>query len=182
MRELQHYADWDETVAMIRDVALAHQLTLIPDEPRLVEPRLTAYPTFVPEVAEKLARHRVLHLEGPFTRHPLQFERRDSGPAAGTYFVDFMIGPRLRWILPAMAAGPRPVLTSGTISYLKAYRDPVSRAWEDPTDELVDAFAAVVATMKERLIAIKHGPDRRRIWVGRETHRQLEAGTLFIDL
>jgi hypothetical protein len=164
MPEFPHYALRDEVLAIVRDVAETHRLKLIPERPRLAEPRLETYDRFVPEIAEKLARFGVLQLEGSFTKHPIRFKQRRGGSAAGSYYSDERVGPRLRWMLPATSTGERAELTPGSIGYLA----------------VKEAFRQVVATMKKHMVAVQLRKGVK-IWLGRETKRQLDEGKVFVD-
>jgi hypothetical protein len=181
MPELQHYATPEEAIAILRDVVEQHGLSLIPEEPVLVQPYLDTYDHLTPEVKRKVQQFPVVQLEGPFTKYPLQFSRRETGRAAGTYFVELMSGPRLRWVLPGLVEErDRSVVTPGTISYLDSYRNLHTNEWEAASEELKQDFQAVVKTLKGHMLRV---PVRKgeKIWVARGTQKKLEARSLFID-
>jgi hypothetical protein len=181
MRELQHYAVREEGLEMAADVVETHHLKVTPERTMLSEPRLETFDRFGPEVARHVeGSGRTLFLDGPFTKHPLKFDRLASGRGAGTYYVDFHVGPRLRWFLPGETVTEPPSLVPGSISLLRAYLDPKTGAWEPPSPELLAAFKDVVATIKKHLVSVvvRKGD---KIWVGRETKRLLDAGKVIIE-
>jgi len=178
MPEFRHYTAFDETIAILRDVSATHALKMIPEQPVLAEPRLETFDRFEPEVATRLARFGVVELEGVFTRHPLQFKQRDGGSAAGTYYLDDSVGPRLHWTLPGQTGEYPPVLAPGSLSYYTSYRDPAGRR-EPPSPELIAAFRVVVKTMKRHIVAVPARGDK--VWVGRDTKRRWDAGEVVID-
>jgi hypothetical protein len=179
MSEFQHYATRDEAIETLRDATAAHGLRLVPHEPTLAEPRIETYPEVTDEVIEKLARFPIVELEGGFTKFPVAFGRRDSGSAAGTYYVDSNIGPRLEYFVPGVNQTPRPTLTPGSLSYRKQYRNLETLDIVPASVELKDAYKRVVATIKKRLVPVKMGGET--VWVGREAKQQLDGGTLFLD-
>jgi hypothetical protein len=178
--EFQHYAMRDEVLIILRDLVETHGLRLIPEQPRLAEPTLTTYERLVPEVEEKLARFGVVQLEGAFTERPLRFKQRKGGTAAGTYYVDESVGPRLRWMLPAPAVGERPELTPGSIGYLNEYFNADTNEWELASAALKEAFKEVVATMKRHLIAVQLRKGEK-IWIGHQAKRLLDEGKVVVD-
>jgi hypothetical protein len=178
MPEFRHYTFFAETIEILRDVSATHALKLIPEQPALAEPRLETFDRFDPEVATRLARFGVVQLEGAFTKHPLQFKQRDGGSAAGTYYLDDSIGPRLHWTLPGQTGEHPPVLGPGSLSYYTSYRDPMGGR-EPPSPELIAAFRAVVKTMKRHMVAVLARGNK--VWVGRETKRRWDAREVIID-
>ena len=178
MPEFRHYTVFDETMTILRDISATHALKMIPEQPVLAEPRLETFDRFDPAVATRLARFGVVELEGAFTKHPLQFKQRDSGSAAGTYYLDDSVGPRLHWTLPGQTRESPPVLAPGSLRYYTSYRDPAGGR-EAPSPALIAAFRAVVKTMKRHMVAIPVRTDK--VWVGRETKRRWDAGEVIID-
>lgn len=169
MASFSHYATFDESMAILRDVAAAQHLKIIPDEPALATPELETFAHFSPKVAEKLAKHGVLDLEGAFTKHPLAFRKI----ANGTYYRDEIVGPRLTWSLPKVSS--KRELLPGLLTYHKAYRTP-DGGIEPPSAELKQAYADVVKAMKQHMTSVK--ARGQTYWIGRETKRQVDAGEL----
>lgn len=180
MPALQHYTLFDESIEILRSLMEENQLVAIPERPVLEQPELQRYVRFAPELVEALKEYRVVQLEGTFTKHPLQFERRASGTAVGTYYVADDIGPRIRWTLPAVVGESRRTVTPGSIGHLKSYRDPSGTEWKPASDELVLAFKDVLRTMKKHLVkaTVSRGDT---IWVGARTKKELDSGDLHID-
>jgi hypothetical protein len=179
MPELQHYALAGEALEILREL-LDHKLVAIPELPKLTEPALARYDAYGPELVDSLQRYRCLLLEGAFTKHPLRFDRRDAGSAAGTYYVDQDTGPRVRWCLPGLDTADRPTLFPGTVSYRASYLNPDSRQWEPASDELKTAFKQIVEIFKRHLVRTAHGSGER-LWVGPAAKQAIERGEAFID-
>ena len=179
MTEFRHYTTFDETIDILRDVVERHHLKLIPEQPILATPNLTTFDHVDESVVEQLRRYGVVELEGSFTKHALQFKQRDGGSAAGTYYRDETVGPRIHWTLPGQTSGTPPSLGPGSLSYQKSYRDPSTNERVPASRELVDAFRDVVKTMKKRMVSVKHRGST--MWVGRDTKRRWDAGELKID-
>jgi hypothetical protein len=175
MYSFEHYTLWDEALQILRSVVEDHKLVVIPEAKRLVEPRIDTFTAVTPEVEALLATHSMLQLEGPFTKYPLELTQRDSGPAVGTYYVSWQSGPRIRWSLPAVTNDTPPRLTCGSITILKHYQDPETKAFEAPSDELEAAFKAVVATIKSQMtkVTLRKG---EAVWVGKQAKTKLDAG------
>lgn len=172
MAELPYFSTRDETLALIERVAEKHALRLVPEIPILEKPELATFDRITPEVVTRLAAYPVLQLEGAFTKHRLRFHQRELGSAAGTFYAAHNVGPRLRWFLPGVHHGE---LTPGSLVMLDHFRNPESGGFEPPSPELKDAFAAIVATMKEHLV--KHTLRKGvTIWIGAQALEQLQQG------
>jgi hypothetical protein len=178
MADLQHYALFDESLDILREL-MGHGLAVIPEEPVLAEPALARYERYSEEVAEKLRKYPCLLLEGPFTKHPLQFHRRSSGSAIGTYFAQQSVGPRIRWCLPGMDMSDRTV-TPGSVSHQSSYLDLRTRQWEPASQELKAAFKDVVAIFKRHMVRMPCNTGER-IWVGKAAKQAVEQGTARIE-
>ena len=179
MPELQHYATFEESIALLRAVIEEHGLDLIPEAPVLLRPHLERYDRVTPEAVSQLRQFPVGQLEGPFTEHPLQFDRRATGTAAGTYFVEITSGPRLRWVFPGVVQdGDRHVVTPGTISYLDSYRNPDTNEWEAAPEALAQSFRAVATTLKRHMV--RASIHRAATWIAKGTKQQLDRGALCI--
>jgi hypothetical protein len=176
MPEFRHYADFDETIAILRDVFATHELTMIPKQSVLSEPRIDTFNYIDPEVEHRLRQFGIVELAGEFTKHPPQFKRHAEG---GTYFLDDRVGPRLIWRLSGKTDAAPPVMGPGSISYYSWYEDPTGRQ-EPPSPELIAAFRAVVKTMKRHMVTVASRGDKA--WVGRETKLRKDAGQVVIRL
>ena len=179
MPEFRHYATFDEAMDILRDVSATHALKLIPEQPVLAEPTLETFASFVPEVEARLTQYGVVHLEGDFTTYPLQFQRRESGSAAGTYYIDTAVGPRLHWNLPGATHESPPQLGPGSLGYHSSYRDPSGNR-SPPSPALIAAFRAIVKTMKRHMVTVNVHDEK--VWIGRETLRHRDAGEVVIHL
>jgi hypothetical protein len=177
--EFRHYTTFEEAMVILRDVAEAHHLKLIPEEPTLAKPHLETFDHFEPSLVERLARFGVVELEGAYTKHPLRFKQRDGGAAAGTYYRDDSVGPRILWTLPVRATGDRPSVSPSAVTYYKSYRDPDTNEREPPSQELKDAFRNIVKTMKKHMVNAKI--RGQSVWVGRDTKRRFDLGEVVID-
>lgn len=180
MRALQHYTLFDESLEILRELIAEHELVAIPEQPVVEKPTLLRYDHFAPDLVEALKLFPVVLLEGAYTKHPLEFARRTSGVAGGTYHVITSSGPRIRWILPGTVIEPRRTVTPGSIGHLKSYRDPPGTEWRPASDELVAAFKNVLRTMKKHLVKVTVSPGDT-IWVGTKTKKELDSGDLHID-
>lgn len=175
MPEFRHYASWDEAIEMVRDVVETHGLVLIPEESVLSQPRIPTFDRMSPEVIERIAKFQVVQLEGPFTKYPLEFKKRTTGTAAGTYYASDVVGPRLRWILPAVTKDSG--LVPGSLSMAKTYKNPTSNEHEPPSEEVKQAYENIIATMKGHLV--KYTPHKgETVWIGTHAKRQLDEGTV----
>lgn len=179
MPELQHYGLSSECYEILREL-MQQGFVAIPEEPILVEPKLKRYDRYTAEIAEKLERFSCVLLEGPFTKHPLEFKRRSSGTAAGTYYADPDSGPRIRWCLPGLDTTNRSRLTVGSISYLSSYRDPRTNQWERPSEELKKAYRSIIQTFKHHLVRMATNTGEH-VWVGKAAKLEIERGQVFIE-
>lgn len=179
MPSFQHYALFDEAIEMLREV-MQRGFPAVPEVSVLEHPALERYETYEPTIADKLRARRSVLLEGPFTKHPLQFERRDSGPAAGTYFVDILSGPRIRWVLPGLNTNDRPTLTPGSIGYDTKYRNPSTNQWEPAAEELKTAYKDIVEILKRHMVRITANSGER-VWVGNQAARAIESGEVILE-
>jgi hypothetical protein len=179
MTSFRHYAVFDETIALLRDVSATHALKLVPVQSVLPEPKIETFDRFEPEVEARLSRFGALFLEGDFTKYPLQFKQRERGSAAGTYYIDDIVGPRLHWTLSGRTDASPPVIGPGSLSYYSSYRDP-SGTRSPPSPALVAAFRAIVKTMKHHMVTVAARGEK--VWIGRETLRRRDAGEVVINL
>lgn len=174
MAELQHYALFDESLDILREL-MQHGFAVIPEEPILAEPRLARYEQYTDEIAEKLARYPCLLIEGTFTNHPLQFDRRSSGSAAGTYYARLSIGPRIRWCVSRMDMTDRS-LSPGSLSHQSSYLDPQTKQWEPASEKLKAAFKDIIALFKRHLVRMPRRTGER-VWVGKMAKQAIEQGS-----
>ena len=175
MPEFRHYALWDEVLEMVRDVVETHSLLLIPEESVLSQPQLPKFDRMGPDVTERLAKFHVVQLEGPFTKYPLEFTKRTTGAAAGTYYASDIVGPRLRWFLPAVSKDSG--LVTGRLNVAKTYKNPTTGKHEPPSEEVKQAYESIIATMKGHLV--KYTPHKgESVWIGKHAKRQLDEGTV----
>lgn len=174
MAELQHYALFDESLDILREL-MQHGFAVVPEEPILAEPGLTRYEQYSDEIAEKLGRYSCLLIEGPFTKHSLQFHRRSGGSAIGTYHVQLSVGPRIRWCLSRMDMTDS-TLSPGSLSHQSSYLDPGTKEYEPASRELKAAFRDIVAIFKRHLVRMP-GRTGERVWVGQATKQAIEQGT-----
>ena len=179
MPEFQHYALSSECYEILHEL-MQQGFAAIPEEPILVEPRLERYDHYTAEIAEKLERFSCVLLEGSFTKHPLQFKRRASGTAAGTYYAEQESGPRIRWCLPGLDRTDQPRLTLGSVSYLTNYRDPKTNQWERPSEELKSAYKTIIETFKRHLVRMPSNTGEH-VWVGKAAKQEIERGQVCIE-
>ena len=179
MPAFQHYALFDESLDMLRDL-LESDVAVVPEVPVLAQPALDRYQKPAPEIAEKLRAFPCMLLEGPFTKHPLQFERRDSGSAAGTYFVDTTVGPRIRWCLSGVNTTSGRRITPGSIGHEARYFDPVTKQWENASAEVKQAFKTIVAALKRHMVRVTANSGER-VWVGKKAAAEIERGELILE-
>lgn len=176
MPELRYYSTREETLSLIGRVAEVRGVRLVPEIAILLEPRLATFERMTPEVEALLGNFPVLQLEGAFTQHGLTFDRRESGSAAGTYYLTDDIGPRLRWFLPGLNDRE---LTPGSLNMLSYYRNPDTKTFEPPSDELRKAFRLIGDTIKKQLV--RHSvPEYGKIWIGARTLEEVKRGTLVV--
>lgn len=176
MAELQYYALSSELGAPIRPL-LDAGFRIIPERPVLSTPTLETYATYSPAIEESLRTYRSALIEGSFTKHPLEFGRRRSGEASGTYYVELLSGPRIRWIVPGID-GSR--LAAGSISYGKGYRDPATGRWEAPSEELKDGFKRVLDVIKRELVRISLRAGER-VWVSKAAKEAIDRGEVKLE-
>ncbi|MBA3458910.1 MAG: hypothetical protein H0T46_03045 [Deltaproteobacteria bacterium] len=176
MPELRYYSTHEETLSLVNRVAEVRGVRLVPEIPILQEPRLATFDRMTSEVEALLATFPVLQLEGAFTQHGLTFDRRESGSAAGTYFLTDNIGPRLRWFIPGLRDRE---LTPGSLNMLSFYRNPNTRELEPPSAELKKAFRLIGDTIKKQLV--RHSvPVYGKIWIGARTLEEVKQGRLVV--
>jgi len=175
----QHYALFDESIDMLRGL-MQLGFAVVPEVPILAQPELQRYETFSDEIVEKLRAHRCLLLEGDFTQQPLQFDRRDSGSAAGTYFVDVLAGQRIRWCLPGLNTTKRPTLTPGSIGHETKYRNPTTNEWEPASEQIKAAYKQMVESLKQHMARVAANTGER-VWVGKQAAQAIEAGEVILE-
>jgi hypothetical protein len=177
--ELQHYGLPAECYEIVRDL-LREGYVVIPELPVLAEPKLTRYTEYSPEIVEKLERYSMLQIEGAFTKHPLQFLRRDAGTAAGSYYVDTSCGPRIRWSLPNVNTKNRPTLTPGSLSYEQHYLNPTTNQFEAPSEELKAAYQDIIKLFKRHLVRVVANSGER-VWVGQAAKLAIDRGEVLLE-
>ena len=174
MASFQYYALEHESFSILKDL-MTLGLVAIPEEPILLNPAIETFSTYAPELETKLRELRHLFLQGAFTKDGVGFERRESGRAVGTYYVDTMRGPLLAWTMSTIVPASRPTLAPGSLTYLSFYFDPTTQQPYAATKELVNAYKAAVVVFKRHLVRLNG------LWVGKLANKQIERGELFID-
>jgi hypothetical protein len=103
------------------------------------------------------------YMAGAFTRFPVQLYRLESGSAKGKYIVDsFAEGPLMQGLLARLnVVDGEPTLLLGFLTYEKAYKHPETGAWENPSQELKDAYKHALYVMKNPLCQypLRHFPQ-----------------------
>jgi hypothetical protein len=174
--ELQYYALLSETADAIRAL-LDEGFRIVPERPVLETPMLDVHERFSSAIDEAMQSYPCALIEGGFTKHPLQFKRRTSGEAVGTYYVDQLSGPRIRWCRPGLNGSE---LTPGSISYSTSNRDPATNAWEPASEDLKDGYKRVIAIVKRGLERISANTGER-VWVGKAAVKAIERGEVRLE-
>jgi hypothetical protein len=165
-------ATFDESVAITRDLCEQGYRVILSrtyDRPRAPE-----YDHVTDDLVELLSEGPGFYLAGAFTRFPVQLYRLGSGPAEGKYVVDALAqGPLLQGLLARLnVVDGAPTLLLGDLMYQRAYSHPETGAWENPSQELKDAYKHALRVMKKRLV--KH--ELAKYHIGPEALRLAQEG------
>ena len=174
MRSFYYHGTLKESLAMMADVLSLGLGLKILHNPRIFA---TKEPRWFHAVDDELARlfdaDQYFVIGGPFTHHPLGFEPRPlDRPGYNLRVAEG--GPVLHGCLPRVVAlDGVPTLTLGKLVYQPSYYNPIAQVWDPPSEDLKDAYHAIVRCMKRHLI---HRTLNRKFWITRDAWRLWREG------
>jgi hypothetical protein len=174
MSNFEHYATFDESIAMLRDLT-AKGFRVIHNPGVFDEPSAPQHAEVTDELVALLREQSYYFLVGDFSRYPPQFRRIAAGDAAGKYKIeDLDEGP----VMPSSLACVReiegaPTLVLGYVALTDQLRNPETGAWEKPSPEARAAHRLVVSTMKKHLVTHQLG---MKFWIGPDALRLFTEG------
>src|SRR5687767_12697177 len=99
MAQFDHYATWNDTFAMLREVFARGDIEAFLTDyyPAAEAPYFTS---LTPALEARLREGGALYLRGSYSTHPPVFYQQQGGPNAGKYYLrEVGGGPLMMWML-----------------------------------------------------------------------------------
>lgn len=168
MSTTEDYSAILEAVLAPRDIVLYVDLVYAKPEPFTIS-RLSDEAK-----ATVMKRPHLLACGRSFSKTPPAMTRRNGGPAAGTYYVDFSKGgPGIALRLPyCYEDSGRLILKCGYLLSPRYYLDTETGQWKAPDETLRNAYRDLVRRIKK----LCHQMPESSVWITDAAHRLAEQG------
>jgi hypothetical protein len=174
MADFHYHGTFKESLAMLADIlSLGLGLKIVHDPGAFTTNQPRWFDIVDDELAQLLEGRPYFFIGGPFTHHALHFDPRVND-RPGYNIQVAKGGPVLRGNLAHIRdVYGVPSLMMGDIGYQPHYFNPITQDWDPPSDDLKDAYRAIVRRMKRHM---KQKKLNMKFWITPEAWRLWREG------